>query len=67
GAFAGCDNLKDVYLESEIPIVLYNGALPFEMIPSLRIHIPYGKKAVYSSGWADYYDYLEEEKQTVEE
>lgn len=61
GAFAGCENLRDVYLQSEIPIVLYNGALPFDRIPSLRIHIPYGKKAVYSSGWADYYDYLVED------
>ena len=64
GAFAGCIKLKDIYLESETPIVLYQGAMPFEIVASMKIYVPYGRKAVYSSSWMNYYDYLVEMEET---
>lgn len=53
-AFAGCVNLKEIYLEAATPIVLYDNAMPFEIISGLRIYIPAGTYATYSAFWASY-------------
>ena len=62
GAFSGCVNLKEIHLRATQPIVLYAGALPFEMVSGMKIYIPLGRTAAYSSGWIDYYNYLVEEE-----
>ena len=59
-SFVGCTALTEIYLESETPIVLYNDAMPFEINEALRIYIPYGRTANYSSNWSAYYEYLVE-------
>lgn len=61
GAFRDCINLREIHLKAVTPIVLYSGAMPFELVNGMRIYIPNGRTAAYSSGWKDYYNYLVEE------
>ena len=60
GAFTLCTSLREIYLESLRPIVLYNNAMPFEIVEGMKIYIPYGTAANYRSNWSAYDEYIVE-------
>ena len=67
GAFKGCTNLVDIYVESATPIVLQSDGdatmrQPFEMVDGMVIHIPNKSISNYEEQWKDYKEYLREEE-----
>lgn len=66
GAFNGCINLKEIYLEATTPIELY-GVLPFEFIADMKIYIPAKTYNKYSATWEAYEEYLVELEEVVEQ